>query len=452
MPKENFEDRQIREDREDLERAQDPVEVCEGEKPWYKGIGPGLITGAADDDPSGVGTYSANGAQFGYGLLWLVPFCIPLMIAVQEMCGRMAAVTGKGLAELIKENYPRWLLYSAMGLLVFANVFNVYADINVMSASAQMLFGQPTWVWVLGFTVALVASQIIIPYRSYSRVLKWLCIALAGYGVVVFMPGMKNDWGAIGRGVSIPQISLSPATILAIVAFLGTTISPYLFFWQAGETVEDEVQGRTADSLGHRVKPVSQIEIRRIRTDTVFGMVTSQIVALFIVIAAAGTLHASGKTHIDTAQEAASALAPLGPSATWVFSLCIIGTGLLAIPTLAGSAAYAVAEAFGWREGLYRRFDRAPGFYLTIAAVIVVGAVLNLANIISPIKALVFSAALNGIVAPPLIIVLLLICNNRTIVGDQANGKWSNAFGWLTVALMGPAAIYLIVASIQGRA
>ncbi len=444
--------RGVEQDFLDIDVAQNTSSSVQEKSPWYKSVGPGLVTGAADDDPSGIGTYSANGAQFGYLLLWLVPICIPLMIAVQEMCGRMAAITGNGLAAVIKQHYPKWLLYSCVSLLVFANIFNVYADLNVMAASTQMLFGLPVGVGLIVFTGILVISQILIPYRIYSRVLKWLCLSLLGYVVVAFYPGVKNNWMEIGKSLVVPHIDFKTSTILAIVAFLGTTISPYLFFWQAGETVEDEISNRNADEPGHRTRPVTEREIRNIRADTTIGMVASQLVALFIVIAAAGTLHASGHTDIETAQDAAKALQPLGPYAYWIFSLCMIGTGLLAIPTLAGSAAYSVAETFNWKYGLYRRFDRARGFYLTIAAVVIVGCLLNFIGVINPIRALVYSAALNGIVAPPLVIVLLLICNNRKIVGSRTNGFWSNFFSVLTVLLMGPCAIYLVWQVVLGRA
>ena len=442
----------LEQDFADLASARNRLQDCGEDLPWYRAIGPGLVTGAADDDPSGIGTYSANGALFGYVLLWLVPLCIPMMIAVQEMCGRMAAVTGDGLAAVIKQHYPRWLLYSCVSLLVFANVFNVYADLNVMAASTNMLFGFPIWVGLIFFTVVLAVAQILIPYRSYARVLKWLCLSLLGYVVVVFMPGVKIDWKDVGLGLALPHLDLKPMTVLALVAFLGTTISPYLFFWQAAQTMEEEIVDRTADEPGYRTSAVTNREIRNIRADTVTGMVASQLVALFIVVAAAGTLHASGNLNINSAQDAAKALQPLGPGAYWIFTLCMIGTGLLAIPTLAGSAAYAVAETCGWRHGLYRRFCRARGFYLTVSAVIVVGCALNFVGAISPIKALVYSAALNGIVAPPLVVVLLLICNNKKIMGNRTNGRWSNFFSWLTVAIMGPAAAYLIYAMVKGLA
>jgi NRAMP (natural resistance-associated macrophage protein)-like metal ion transporter len=439
-------------DFEDLATARNQIDKCAEDQFWYKSVGPGLVTGAADDDPSGIGTYSANGAQFGYLLLWLVPLSIPLMIAVQEMCGRLAAVTGNGLAAVIKAHYPRWLLFSSVGLLVFANVFNVYADLDVMAASTKMLFGMPVWLGLLLFTGVLVVSQIVMPYRKYARILKWLCLSLLGYVVVAFMPGVKNDWLAAAKALLMPHFDLKTGTILAIVAFLGTTISPYLFFWQAGQTMEEEIVERTADEPGYRTSAVTNREIRNIRADTVTGMVASQIVALFIVVAATGTLHATGKVDIESAQDAAKALQPLGPAAYWIFSVCMIGTGLLAIPTLAGSAAYAVAETFGWRQGLYRRYARAPGFYLTTGAVIVVGCILNFVGVVSPIKALVYSAALNGIVAPPLIVILILICNNGKIMGKRTNGGWANLFSWLCVAIMGMAATYLVFAMLTGKA
>ena len=439
-------------DAEDLERARNSPEGATGPRPWYKWLGPGLITGAADDDPSGVGTYSADGAQYGYGLLWLIPLSLPLMIAIQEMCGRIATVTGCGLAAVIKEHYPKWLLFSSVALLVGANVFNIYADINVMAATGKLLFGLPVWAGVVGLSLFLVASQILVPYRSYARWLKYLCIGLAGYAVVAFMPGAHNNWVQIGKSMFIPQLKINADSALAVVAFLGTTISPYLFFWQAGETVEEKIAQGDANEPGDQSRPVPPVAFRRVRADTTLGMMVSQAVAFFILIAAAGTLHATGKTDINSADEAARALSPLGPSAVWIFSLCIIGTGLLAVPTLAGSVAYSVAEVFGWRYGLYRRFSRARRFYLTLALVIVVGSVFNFVGVISPVKALVYSAALNGIVAPPLIVVLLLICNNKRIVKGRTNRVWSNVFGWLTVAVMGPAAIYLIYATFAGKA
>lgn len=437
-------------DEKDLAKARKNPEECDRKKPWYACVGPGLVTGAADDDPSGVGTYSANGAQFGYGFLWLVPVCIPLMISVQEMCGRLAAVTGKGLAACLKGRFHPGIVYGSLAFLFLANVFNVYADLNIMAATLNMLCGVPVWAANLGFGLLIVALQVLIPYRSYARVLKWLCLALLGYVAVAFFPGAKVDWAASLHGISVPSMKPDRDSVLALVAFLGTTISPYLFFWQAGETVEEGIKERKADEPGERKEPASRSEIRQVKTDTVIGMVTSQAVAFFIIVAAAASLHALGKTQIDSAQDAAKALAPLGPSAVWIFSLCIIATGLLAIPTLAGSAAYGLAETCGWRYGLYRRFARAKPFYLTVAAVVVAGCVLNFFGALSPVRALVLSSALNGAVAPPLVVLLLILCSDKTLLGDKVNGVWSKIFGWLTAALMGVGAIALLYFAVNG--
>ncbi len=422
-------------------------------QPLWRHIGPGLVTGAADDDPSGIGTYSVAGAQFGYGLLWMSLFLVPLMIAVQEMCGRIGAVTGKGLAAVIKEHYPKWVLWGAVLLLFIANTFNVWADLNVMAASARMLFGLP-----FGFCLTVVAGVTIallirVPYRTYVRYLKWLCFALVSYVVTALLPSVHLQWARIAHNLFIPHWSKDPAFIMTVVGFIGTTISPYLFFWQAGETVEEDIKEGKALEPGVRLMKVTEDEIRMVRADTVTGMLASQVVCFFIVVCTAATLHATGKTDINTAQDAAQALRPLGGTvAYWLFALGILGTGMLAVPTLAGSAAYAVAETAGWRVGLYRRFQRARGFYLTIAAVILIGYLLNFTHIISPIKALLYSAVLNGVVAPPLIVLLLFICNNRNIVGERRNGPASNALGWLTVVLMSAAAIFMFYAIASGKA
>ena len=415
-------------------------------------IGPGLITGVADDDPSGIGTYSVAGAQFGYQLLWLAPLCVPLMIAVQEMCGRLALVTSKGLSAIIKEHYPKWLLYSVLMLLVGANTINVYADINIMAASMKMLFGLSFALWATLLTVGIVVAQITIPYKYYVKFLKYACLSLLAYVVIAVLPQVNVDWKSVAYNLVSPQWNASPGYILTIVGFLGTTISPYLFFWQAGEQVEDDISEGLTDDAGYRASRIKNSEIRSIRSDTAVGMIFSQIITIFIIVSTAATLHVSGKTDINTAEDAARALLPLGPSAYWLFTLGILGVGLLAIPTLAGSAAYAVAETAGWRNGLYRRFSRAKGFYGTIIMVIVAGYLLNFVQVISPIKALLYSAVLNGLVAPPLIVVLLFICNNRKIVGKNANGWLSNTLGWLAVVIMSLAGGLLIWSLFAGKA
>lgn len=440
------------EDKEDLELARVDATPDSAEVPWWKRLGPGLITGAADDDPSGIGTYSVTGAQFGYHMLWLVPFALPLMIGVQEMCGRVGIVTGKGLAAVIKLHYPKWLLAVCVFLLLGANVINIYADLNVMAASAKMLFHGPAALWLAAITTSIVLAQILIPYHAYVKLLKWLCLALVSYVIVALMPAVHNNWREIAHYSFVPSWSWKPAYLMTVVGFLGTTISPYLFFWQAGEEVEEEIAEGKADRPGHRVQRASTAEIRDLRADTIVGMVASQAVCFFIIICTAATLHAHGKTDINTAQDAADALRPLGASAYWLFTLGILGTGMLAIPTLAGSAAYAVSESLGWNYGLYRRFARARGFYLTIGAMTVVGFLLNFVKAINPVKALLYSAVLNGIVAVPLLVVLMLICNNSKIVKERTNGRLSNVIGWLATACMGAAAIVMIWAMASGKA
>lgn len=441
-----------REDAEDILKAQDANPEPGVKKPFWQYLGPGLITGAADDDPSGIGTYSVAGAQFGYGLLWLIPICVPLMIAVQEMCGRVGRITGVGLAAVIKAHYPRWLLVVVLLGLFGANITNIYADLNIMAASSQMLWHGSFYVWLALWAVLLVVTQILIPYRYYVRVLKWLCLALLAYVVTALLPSVHKNWGQIGFHFFVPQWHNDPQFIITVVGFLGTTISPYLFFWQAGEEVEQEIEEGLEDAPGQRKSPVKGEELRIMRADTIVGMVASQGITFFIVICAAATLNARGITNIDTAQQAAQALRPLGESAYWLFTLGILGAGLLAIPTLAGSVAYAVSETMGWRYGLYRRFARARSFYAVIAVCILLGYLLNFVHALSPVKALLYSAALNGIVAPPLVIVLLFICNDKRIVKDRVNGRASNILGWMTVILMGAAALFLLYAIATGKA
>jgi len=443
----------VAEDHMDVQNAQ----AESREHPSYRRksllrIGPGLVTGAADDDPSGIGTYSVAGAQFGYQLLWLAPLCVPLMIAVQEMCGRVGLVTSKGLSAIIKEHYSKWLLYGVLILLVGANTINVYADINIMAASMKMLFGLPFALWTTVLTIGMVVAQVVISYKHYVKFLKYACLALFAYVVIAVLPNVHVNWSSVVHHIVVPYWSPKPEYILTIVGFLGTTISPYLFFWQAEEQVEDDIADGLTDDAGHRASRIKRSEIRAVRADTAAGMIFSQIITVFIIVSTAATLHASGKTDINTAEDAARALLPLGASAYWLFTLGILGVGLLAVPTLAGSAAYAVAETAGWRYGLYRRFSRAKGFYATIALVIITGYLLNFVRAISPVKALLYSAVLNGLVAPPLIVVLLFICNNRKIVGKNANGWLSNTLGWLTVVLMSLAGGLLIWAVFTGKA
>ncbi len=449
---ESVEQEDAREDASDLKTAQDHPVAGTAKTPFWKHLGPGLITGVADDDPSGIGTYSIAGAQFGYGLVWLAPFTIPLVIVVQEMSGRIGSITGEGLAAVIKKHYPRGILLGAVALLFLANVINVWADLNVMAASAQMLFGFSFTLWLTVIALGTITLLILIPYKSYVRYLKWLCLALLAYVVTALLPGVKHNWGAIVHNLVLPHWQPSFGYLMAVVGYLGTTISPYCFFWQAGETVEEEIAHGVEIEPGHRLFPVAESEIRAVRADTVTGMVISQVIAFFIIICTAATLHASGHTEINTAQDAARALLPLGKSAYWLFTIGILGAGLLGIPTLAGSAAYALAETFGWRYGLYRRFRRARGFYLTIVAVIVMGYLLNFIPGISPVKALLYAAVMNGAVAPPLIVLLMLICNNPAIVGERRNSRLTNLLGSFAVATMTVAIVLLFWGLATGKA
>jgi NRAMP (natural resistance-associated macrophage protein)-like metal ion transporter len=317
------------EDHADIQNAQaESLEQQAYKRKYLLRIGPGLITGVADDDPSGIGTYSVAGAQFGYQLLWLAPVCVPLMIAVQEMCGRVALVTSKGLSANIKEHYPKSLSYSVLMLLIGANTINVYADINIMAASMKMLFGLPFALWATVLTIGMVVAVIIVPYKHYVKFLKYACLSLLAYVVIAVLPQVHVNWHSVVYNMVIPQWNSSPGYVLTIVGFLGTTISPYLFFWQAGEQVEDDIAAGLTDDAGYRVSRVKLSEIRSVRSDTALGMIFSQIITIFIIISTAATLHVSGNTDINTAEDAARALLPLGASAYWLFTLGILGVGL----------------------------------------------------------------------------------------------------------------------------
>ncbi len=419
-------------------------------KRWWKALGPGIVTGSADDDPSGIGTYSVAGAQFGYSMLWLCLVCLPLMTVVQEMCGRIGVLTGKGLAGVLKDHYPRWLLYGALILLFAANVVNIYADLNVMAASMHMLLGGSETAWLFGQTVAIVLAMVFVPYRLYAKVLKYLCLSLLAYVVTALLPAVHNNWGEIAHHLFIPTWQPGTPFILTVVGFLGTTISPYLFFWQASQEVEEEVAHGTVLVPGRRLTPATKSEIKILRLDTAGGMLYSQIITFFIIICTAATLHQMGKTDIETAQDAAQALLPIGNFAYLLFTLGIIGTGWLAIPTLAGSFAYGIAETAGWKYGLYRKFKDAPFFYLTIAGVILLGLLLNFVHSINPVKGLLYSAALNGVVAPFLVVLIVLATNNPKIVGKNVNRPWVRGLGWLTVLIMGGTSVILIWALAKG--
>jgi len=412
---------------------------------WLRILGPGLITGAADDDPSGIGTYSQAGAAFGTGLLWMALYMLPLMIAVQEMCGRIGLVTGKGIASIVKSHYSRRALRLSVALLLIANTINIGADLGAMAASTRLLLPQvPFYPLLIAFALAMIVLEVYVPYPAYARVLKILALALLAY--IVTGIALHPQWGPLLAATLIPQFQFTPAYLALVVAMLGTTISPYLFFWQASEEVEEsELQQAEAPKVEARRTPAALLQrLKDLRLDTSLGMIASQVTTWFIIMTASSTLHAHGITNIQTADQAAAALQPFaGRFAETLFAVGIVGTGLLAIPVLAGSAAYGVAEAFGWAEGLGQRAANARGFYAVIALATLVGLFLNFLGI-NPITALVYTAIINGVVAVPLLVLILLVANNRAIMGDYTNGRLSNVIGVLTALFMSLAAVFTL--------
>jgi NRAMP (natural resistance-associated macrophage protein)-like metal ion transporter len=401
-------------------------------------MGPGLITGASDDDPSGIATYSQAGAQFGYELGWTLVLTYPLMCAIQEISARIGRVTGRGLAGNLRRSYPAWLLYGVVGLLVVANTINLGADLGAMAAALKLLIGGPMLLFVAGFAIVSVLLEVFVRYSRYVSVLKWLTLSLFAYVATAFVVGLP--WGTVARDLVLPHITLSGAYFTVVVAVFGTTISPYLFFWQAGEEVEDEIENPLAKPLT-KAPEQAPSELRRIKLDTYIGMALSNLIALFIVLTTAATLHAHGQTDIQTSSQAAAALRPIaGRFAFTVFAMGIIGTGLLALPVLAGSAAYALGEALGWPVGLAREPMRAKAFNATIAVATLIGAGLNFTSI-DPIKALFWSAVINGVAAVPIMVMLMLLACRRSVMA-QFVLKWPLAsMGWLATAVMAVAAI-----------
>ena len=405
-------------------------------------LGPGLITGASDDDPSGIATYSQVGAQFGFGLSWVLLFSWPLMCAIQEISARIGRITGRGIAGNLKHHYPATLIYAVIALLIAANVINIAADLGAMAAALQLIVGGPALVYVGVFGIASVLLEIFARYSSYVSVLKWLTLSLLAYVGVAFV--VHVPWPSVLRSLVVPHVEYSAAYLTAIVAILGTTISPYLFFWQAEEEVEDVKERPFARPLA-RAPEQAASEFRRIRIDTYVGMGLSNAVGLFIVITTAATLHAHGITNIQTSSEAALALRPIaGQFAFLVFALGIIGTGLLALPVLGGSAAYAMGEAFGWHVGLTRRPMRAKAFYGAITAATVIGVILNLVQI-DPIKALFWSAVINGLVAVPVMALIMHLASHRAAMGSFTLHRGLTFMGWIATGVMAFAGIGLIV-------
>ena len=395
-------------------------------------LGPGLVTGAADDDPSGIGTYSQVGAQFGYGLAWTMLFGYPLLASIQAICARIGATTGKGIAQNLRQHYPPALLRFVVLLLLIANVINLGADLGAMGAALALLVPGPALAFTVGFGVVSVLLEVFLSYDRYARILKWTTLSLFAYVGVVFVADVPLAEAA--RGVLIPGFTFDREHAMALVAIFGTTISPYLFFWQAGQEVEE--QHRRHIKPLHISPRKAGPELRRIRTDTLVGMGFSHLVALFIVVATAATLHANGVRDITSAAQAAEALRPIaGDLAFALFAVGIIGTGLLAVPILAGSAAYAVSETFGWTEGLNRKPREAKAFYGVIAAATLGGVLLNFTGI-DPMKALYWAAVVNGLLAPPLMVVTMLIARNPRAMGKLTISNRLAFGGWLSTAVM----------------
>ncbi|MBI4093254.1 MAG: Nramp family divalent metal transporter [Candidatus Kerfeldbacteria bacterium] len=410
-------------------------------KKIFKRIGPGVITGASDDDPSGIATYSQAGAQFGYQLLWLSLFTTPLMMAVQEMSARLGMVTGRGLAGILRRHVSAKVVLVLSLLLFTVNTINIGADLGAMAEAARLILPISSWLYLIVFAVIIIALEIFVSYRKYVNVLRWLTLALFSYVATAFV--IQQDWWSIVQHTLVPTLAAGKDTWIIMVAVLGTTISPYLFFWQASEEVEEEIDsGRT--TLPQR-QQVTTKELAGMRRDVSIGMIFSNLVMFFIMVATASTLFRFGITDIATAGQAAEALRPLAGSASFIlFTLGILGTGLLAVPVLAGSASYALSEVFGWREGLSKSYRQARAFYLVIALAIMLGALTNFLGV-SPIRFLILTAVLNGLLAPVMLWFIIRLADRREVVGTHASPRSVRFGAWLTFAVMSISGIALII-------
>jgi NRAMP (natural resistance-associated macrophage protein)-like metal ion transporter len=418
-------------------------------KELIKIVGPGVITGAADDDPSGIATYTQTGAQFGYGQLWTALFVLPLMTAIQEACARIGAVTGKGIAAVIKERYSRKVLYSVIGLILVANTINIGADLGAMGAAAQLLIPLPFAVLTLFFTAFILILEIFTSYRVYAKILRWLALALFSYIITTFI--VAEPWGELLRATFVPHVEFTFAFFFIITGVIGTTISPYMFFWEASEETEEEREKK----MIHGGKPlVTKSFLRKLQWDNFFGMLSSQIAMWCIIAVAATVLNANGVTNVASAADAARALEPLvhtfpsaGFLAQLIFAAGVIGLGFLAVPVLSASASYAISEAFNWREGLRLKLKRAHGFYGVITVATVIGLIINFVGI-NPIQALVVTAVINGVIAVPLIFIVMRVARNEAIMGEHKSGPLSEILVWATFILMAAAAVAMFAALI----
>jgi NRAMP (natural resistance-associated macrophage protein)-like metal ion transporter len=405
-------------------------------------LGPGFISGASDDDPTAIAAYTQAGARFGYSMLWTALFTFPFMTAIQEICGRIGMVTGKGLAGVIKQHFDRKVLYGAVLLLIASNTINIGADLGAMAASAQMLFHLPFAALLIIVTAMTLVMEIFISYRVYAKFLKFFALSLLTYVIVAFV--VRQDWGQIALATFIPTISWNTVFLMNIIAILGSNISPYLFFWQAGEEVEEEVSHHRIRAMGRGVPKVNPRDFRVLRMDTMVGMLFSNLIVFFICVTAASTLGVHGITDIQTPQQAAEALIPFaGQFAFLLFAIGIIGSGFLAVPVLASSASYALAETFNWKEGLYKNFKQAHGFYGVITIATLIGLLINFTPI-KPFQMLIYAATFNAVLAPPLLVIILLIANNKRIMGVHTNSVTSNIFAYIITVIMSLGALALL--------
>lgn len=409
---------------------------------FFQDLGPGLITGAADDDPSGISTYSVAGAAFGYASLWTALFSFPLMMAVQLMCARLGMVTGRGLAAVIRTRYPPPVLWFACTLLIVANVFNIGADLGGMADALQMVTGLPPYLGTPLFAFLIVALLVRTSYRSIAQIFKWMTLVLFAYVITAFL--VRPHWSQVMRATLIPNVQWSRSYLSVLVGILGTTISPYLFFWQAAQEVEAD-RDRGKMTVAQRRGSTDE-ELLTAAKDVGTGMLLSNVVMYFIILTTAVTLNAHGMKNIETARQAAEALRPLaGKGAYWLFTLGLVGTGVLGVPVLAGSCAYAIAEALRWRSAsLSKKFHSARRFYGVIAASVVVGLALNLARL-NAVKMLFWSAVLNGVLAPPLVILVVLLTSDKKVMGKRVNAPAARILGWICAAAMSAAAVALLV-------
>ncbi len=415
-------------------------------KRFFKALGPGFITGIADDDPSGIATYAQTGAFFGLQQVWLSLYSLPFMIAVQEMCARIGMVTGNGLAGIIKKYYSRKVLYFMVLLLAIANIVNIGADLGAMGAATAMISPISSEVGLILITIVTILCAILIPYPLYVKILKYFAATVFSYVLVAFF--VHHDWKEISTALLVPHFSWDKNYLLNITAFLGTTISPYLFFWEADEEVEEEIEKKKIIGFGKGSPKYSKADIKQMRKDTVIGMFLSNLVSFFIVITGSAALAHTGGTSIS-ATDLAEALRPLaGNYAVYLFAFGIIGTGLLAVPVLAGSLAYATSETFGIKAGLGKTWRQAPGFYSVLVIATLFGVFLNFVNI-DPMLMLYYAAAVNGLLAPPLLVIILFIANNKKILGDRVNGKLSNTLVTIITILMATVAIFTISAFLK---